>query len=112
MPDAYEKNVEEMILKIKDSVKGIFILSPYYIEPNPADAMRARMDEYVAICRKLAEKYGCRFLDLQQLFAEYCSHSLRHSSYLAWDRIHPNQVGAMLMARAFLKQCDFDFNRE
>ena len=112
MPEEYEKNVEEMILKIKDSVKGIFILSPYYIEPNPADAMRARMDEYGAICRKLAEKYGCMFLDVQQLFAEYCSHSLRHSSYLAWDRIHPNQVGAMLMARAFLKQCGFAFDGE
>ena len=106
------ENLEAMVAKIKGKVKGIIMMTPYYIEDNEKDAMRARMDEYVAICRRLAEKYGCVFLDLQQLFAEYCSHSLRHSSYLAWDRIHPNQVGAMLMARAFLKQCDFDFNRE
>ena len=27
------------------------------------------------------------------------------------DRIHPNQVGATLMAREFLKKCEFDYNR-
>ena len=32
MPQEYESNMEEMILKIKDKVKGIFIISPYYIE--------------------------------------------------------------------------------
>ena len=31
--------------------------------------------------------------------------------YIAWDRIHPNQVGATLMAREFLKHCDFDYSR-
>ena len=98
-----------MILAVKDSVKGIFILSPYYMEPNRRDAMRARMDEYVEICRKLAEEYGCRFVDFQKMYEEYCS--IRHSSRIAWDRVHPNQIGATLMARAFLDQCDFDYGR-
>ena len=35
--------------------------------------------------------------------------SVRHSSYVAWDRVHPNQIGATLMAREFLKKCDFDY---
>ena len=108
LPDEYEKNVEEMILKIKDKVKGIFILSPYIIESNTEDMMRKRMDEYVAISKKLAEKYNCIFVDFQKMYADYCK--VRHSSYIAWDRIHPNQVGATLMAREFLKHCDFDYN--
>ena len=108
-PEEYERNVEEMILKIKGNVKGIFLLSPYIMEPNENDMMRKRMDEYVAICARLAEKHGCIYIDLQKLYADYCS--IRHSSYIAWDRIHPNQVGATLMAREFLKHCDFDFNR-
>ena len=107
--EEYESNVEEMILKVKDSVKGIFILSPYVMEPLREDMMRARMDEYVAVCKKLAEKHGCRFVDFQQMFEDYCK--IRHSSYIAWDRIHPNQVGATLMAKEFLKQCDFDYSR-
>lgn len=50
--EKYEKNVEEMILKVKDNVKGIFICTPYYIEPNGEDMMRKRMDEYGAVCKK------------------------------------------------------------
>ena len=110
MPDEYRANIETMILAVKDSVKGIFILSPYYMEPNASDFMRARMDEYVAICRELAEKYGCVFVDFQKLYADYCS--VRHSSYIAWDRVHPNQIGATLMAREFLNHCDFDYNHK
>ena len=110
LPDEFTRNVEEMILRVKDSVKGIFILSPYYMEPNRSDPMRRRIDEYVMICRDLAEKHGCIFVDFQKLYEDYCI--LRHSCYIAWDRIHPNQVGATLMAREFLKHCDFDYLHE
>ena len=109
LPDEYEKNVEEMILKVKDKVKGIFILSPYIIEPIREDWVRKRMDEYVAISKKLADKHGCRFVDFQKMYEEYCQ--FRHSSFIAWDRIHPNKIGSTLMAKTFLKECDFDFNR-
>ncbi|MBQ3015986.1 MAG: SGNH/GDSL hydrolase family protein [Clostridia bacterium] len=109
LPEEYEQNVEEMILKVKDNVKGVFILSPYIIEPNSEDMMRARMNEYVAIAKKLAEKHGCKFVDFQKMYEEYCK--IRHSSYIAWDRIHPNQIGATLMAKEFLKVCEFDFNK-
>ena len=109
MPDEYERNLTEMLESLQGKVKGVFLLTPYYMEPNPADTMRARMDEYGAICRKLSEKYGCIFVDLQAMFNQYFRH--RHSTCIAWDRIHPNQVGATLIAREFLKHCDFDYNR-
>ncbi len=109
LPDEYKENVEKMILSVKDKVKGIFILTPYIMEPNREDMMRKRIDEYVAICRELAEKHGCIFVDFQKMYEDYCS--IRHSSYIAWDRIHPNQVGATLMAREFLKYCEFDYNK-
>ena len=108
-PEEYKCNVESMIEKVKGSVKGIFLLSPYIIEPNTEDAMRQRMDEYVSICRELAEKHSCLFVDFQQMYANYCQY--RHSSYIAWDRIHPNQIGAMLMAKTFLETCGFDYGK-
>ena len=109
LPDEYEKNVEEMICRVKDKVKGIFILSPYIMEPNSADMMRNRMNEYVAICRRLSEKYHCIFVDFQKMYEDYCK--IRHSSYIAWDRIHPNQIGATLMAKTFLEQCGFEYQK-
>lgn len=109
-PDEYEKNVEEMIIRVKDKVKGVFVLSPYIIEPNKDDMMRKRMDEYVAICKKLAEKYNCTFIGFQKMYKDYCK--IRHSYCVAWDRIHPNQIDATLMAREFLKHCDFDYSHD
>ena len=70
--------------------------------------MRKRMDEYGAVCRKLAVKYGCVFIDLQETFNHYFR--FRHSTYIAWDRIHPSLVGATIIAREFLKHCGFDYD--
>ena len=110
LPEEYEKNVEKMIKMAKGKTEGIFLLSPYYMEPNRQDAMRARMDEYVDICRRLAKKYDCTFIDFQRLYEDYCK--IRHSGFIAWDRVHPNQIGATLMARAFLEACGFDYQHK
>ncbi len=109
LPDEYEEKLEEMIVRTKERVKGMFILSPYIMEPNREDMMRKRMDEYTAISRKLAEKHGCIFVDFQKMYEDYLQ--VRHAACIAWDRIHPNQIGATLMAKEFLKCCDFDYNR-
>ena len=108
LPSEYEANVEKMILSVKPHVKGIFLMTPYYMEPNQDDWMRKRMDEYGAICNKLAQKYNCIFIDLQNTFDRYFMY--RHSSYIAWDRIHPNLIGATIIAREFLQHCGFDYN--
>ena len=102
----YKKNVEEMILSVKDKTKGVFLCTPYYMETNCQDMMRARMDEYCDVCRELAKKHNCILVDFQEMFDKYFA--VRHSSYIAWDRVHPNEIGATLMAREFLKHCDFD----
>ena len=107
LPDEYKANIEKMILSVKDKVKGIFILTPYYMEPNREDKMRARMDEYVAICKELADKYNCIFVDFQKMYEDFCK--IRHSSCIAWDRVHPNQMGATLMAKEFFSKCEFDY---
>lgn len=107
-PEEYRANVSTMLEKLKGRVKGVFLMTPYYMEPNKSDFMRARMDEYVKICCDLAEQYGCELVDVQALFDGYFS--IRHSSYIAWDRIHPNQVGATLIAREFLSHCGFDYS--
>ena len=48
-----------------------------------------------------------RQFDEPAVFNDYFRH--RHSSYIAWDRIHPNEIGAMIIARAFLEKCGFDY---
>ncbi len=108
LPEEYRANVEQMVISAKETAKGVFLMTPYYMEPNKEDPMRKRMDEYGAICKELAEKHQVTFIDLQAMFDAYFMH--RHSSFIAWDRIHPNHVGATLIAREFLKHCGFDYS--
>jgi lysophospholipase L1-like esterase len=80
--DEYERNVEEMIVRVKDKVKGVFLLTPYYVEPNTEDMMRARIDEYVEICKSLRINITAFFLI-----------SRKCSRIIAKSVIHPSLPG-------------------
>ncbi len=107
LPEEYEQNLIQIIEKTLPHVKGMVLMTPYYIEANPQDAMRARMDEYGAICKKLAAKYNLIFVDTQAAFNEALKY--QHSAYFAWDRVHPNIPGHAVLAKAFLNAIDFEW---
>ena len=102
----YEKNLTQMIEKSIKIAKKVFIMSPYYMEPFKDDQVRSLMDKYTEVSKKLAEKYGCEFINLQEMFDDFFK--FRHPTAIAGDRVHPNQIGATLIAREFLKRCGFD----
>lgn len=106
--EEYRANLENMIASVKGSVKGIFMISPYVAEPNPCDPLRKEMDIYRGICEQTAKSAGCRYVDIQSMFDNYFA--ARHQACIAWDRVHPNRVGAYLIAREFLKQCEFTYD--
>ena len=84
----------------------MILMTPYFMEPNRNDPMRARMDEYGAVVRKLAEEYRLVFVDLQAGWDRLFEHM--HPCNIAWDRIHPNQTGCMYIAKQFLKAIGAD----
>ena len=99
-PEEFEVTYEELIRMTMPHVKGMILMSPYYMEPNRQDSMRARMDQYGAIVKKLAEKHGLTFVDLQAGWDRLFQYM--HSTNIAWDRVHPNQTGCMYIAKQFL----------
>ncbi len=108
-PSEYEKTLDKLVKKTLPTVKGMVLMTPYYIEPNEKDLMRARMDEYGAIVRKLAKKYKTMFVDTQQAWSEILkSH---HSSFIAWDRVHPNNSGHMILARSWCNAVGFEWQK-
>lgn len=106
-PERYEAIYRSLIERTLPKVKGMILMTPYFMEPNRQDPMRRAMDEMGAIVKKLAGEYELPCVDTQQVFDRYFEH--RHPDYIAWDRVHPNQVGAMLLARAFLKTVGFEW---
>ena len=99
-PEVYAQTLDELVASTKSKVKSLVLMSPFYIEPNAADAMRARMDEYGAIVKKTAAKHKVLFIDTQAAFNTALQHM--HANNLAWDRVHPNNIGHAIIARAFL----------
>lgn len=106
--EEYEQNLRKMIEPAKAIAKGVILCTPYYMEPNTQDPMRAMMDQYGAVCARLAEEYGCIFVDFQKMYDRYFKY--QHSCFIAWDRVHPNQIGATLMAKEWLSKIGFDYN--
>ena len=100
-PDEYRSNLCEMLERTLPMVKGVILMSPFYMEPQREDRMRQRIDEYIKICEEVAKKYNCHYINMQQPFDDYLVY--RHSSYIAWDRVHPGNIGSLIIAREFLK---------
>ncbi|MCR5263680.1 MAG: SGNH/GDSL hydrolase family protein [Clostridiales bacterium] len=104
--DEFEENVAKMADLTIPRVKGMILLTPYYIETNTQDAMRAEMDKYGAVIKKIGAERNIPVVDLQKEFCDYLKY--RHSSYIMWDRVHPGWVGSMIIARAVLKALGAD----
>lgn len=105
-PEEYERAYERLIARTLPHVKGMILMTPYFMEPNRADPMRARMDQYGEIVRRLAQRHALVFVDLQSAWDALFVHM--HPCAIAWDRIHPNQTGHMYIARQFLKAVGAD----
>lgn len=106
--EEYETTLDELVARTQPKVKGVILATPYYLEPNRQDKMRARMDEYGQVVKKLARKHGTLLVDTQAAFDRVLKHI--YPATLAWDRIHPTITGHMVLARAFLKAMEFDGN--
>ena len=85
------------------------MMTPYYLEPNCEDAMRKRMDQYGAIVREIATRHQTIFVDTQSEMIKILAHY--HANAIAWDRVHPNHIGHMALAKAFLASVGLDFDK-
>ncbi|GMA59651.1 SGNH/GDSL hydrolase family protein [Alicyclobacillus fastidiosus] len=105
----YEVTLRELVERTLPHVKGLILLSPFYIESNRQDAMRSMMDEYGDVVRRIAEDNNCLFVDTQAAFDSALKHV--YSASIALDRVHPSQTGHMIIARALLRALEFDYVR-
>ncbi|MFC5653568.1 SGNH/GDSL hydrolase family protein [Paenibacillus solisilvae] len=107
--EEYETTLEELIVQTKSGLKGLILMTPFFIEPNKSDLMRATTDKYGEVVKRLAKKHGALLVDTQAAFDKVLTHL--YSATLSWDRVHPNQAGNAVLARAFLQQIGYDFTK-
>ena len=104
----YEQTLDELIAQTKPNLKGLVLMTPFYIELLRDDKMRSRMDEYGEAVRRVAAKHKAIFVDVQAEFDKVLS--TLYPAAIAWDRVHPNQTGTTVIAKAFLDAIGFDWN--
>lgn len=105
--DEYECMLRELVAQTRPQLKGLVLMTPFYIEPNWGDAMRARMDAYGQVVKAVASEYDAVFVDTQAAYDQILAHM--YPAALAWDRVHPGQAGHTVLARAFLNEIGFDW---
>ncbi|MFC0214746.1 SGNH/GDSL hydrolase family protein [Paenibacillus chartarius] len=104
--DTYERELRSLVRQMKPDLKGLVLMTPFYIEPNRDDAMRARMDAYGAVVKRIADEEGTILVDTQAAFEPVLKHL--YPAALCWDRVHPSMPGHMVLAKAFLRGIGYE----
>ncbi|WP_223589049.1 SGNH/GDSL hydrolase family protein [Neobacillus bataviensis] len=107
--DEYEDTLRNLVMETKPFVKEMVLMTPFYLESNQLDSMRQSMDQYGQAVKRIAEETNCIFVDTQAAFNVVLKDL--YAATIAWDRVHPSTAGHMVLARAFLKEIGFDWNR-
>jgi lysophospholipase L1-like esterase len=103
--DEYRTTLEQLVVSTRPLLKGLVLMTPFFIEPNRHDPMRQRMDAYGAVVREIASRHQAIAVDTQAAFDQVLIDT--HPMSLAWDRVHPNHIGQMVITRAFLNGIGF-----
>ncbi len=96
----YEETLRSLIKLTQPQLKGLVLMSPFYIEANQQDPMRNMMDQYSQAVRQIAQDQQSIFINVQKAFDQYLVHQPTQS--LCGDRVHPNSTGHLIIAKAFL----------
>lgn len=105
--DEYERTLDALVARTRPTVSGLVLMTPFYVQPNQTDPMRAQMDRYGAVVMAIAARYNTLFVDTQAAFDAVLAFA--PASALAPDRVHPTQTGHMVLARAFLYAVGFEW---
>lgn len=107
--ERYETTYRKLLAQARPKIKGLVLMTPYFIEINRDDPIRAQMDVYGSVVKQLSTEFDAVFVDVQCAFDDFLLH--RPAQSLCSDRVHPNKNGHMIIARAFLAALGFDWNR-
>lgn len=108
LPDEYERVYDLLLTTTAPTLTGgLILITPFFLELRTNDPMRARMDEYGAIVKRLAAKHKATLVDSQAAFDVVLKDL--PSAMINWDRVHLNHIGAAVLARAVLSAVGFEW---
>lgn len=105
--EKFERIYDMLLSEIKEALPGVkIILLGAYVTKSTAteecwDVFSSEVKKRAESTKRLAEKYGCVFVDIQKKFDEAIE---RHPEpYWTVEGVHPSEAGHELMKRAWLE---------
>jgi Lysophospholipase L1 and related esterases len=98
--DEFEETYDRLIARVRPKLRGLILMTPFFVEPSASDAMRRRTDDYGACVKMLARRHDAVLVDTQAAFDRAIADVGVQA--LAPDRVHPTREGHRVLARAFL----------
>ena len=105
--DEYETTLRSLLQQAVDATNcKLIVAEPYIIDADRSNPMRAMMDDYGQVARKLAAEFGAINIRTQEAFDA----TLATTTPEDWadDKIHPNLPGHAVIALAFLRAIGFE----
>ncbi len=107
-PDKFARALEALVTQTLPALSGgLVLMTPFYVQKDITDPMRARMDEYGSLVREIAARHGTLFVDTQAAFDAALAQL--GFAVLAPDRVHPSLPGHIILARALLEALEFEW---
>ena len=97
--DEYAATLEELVSDTRPRLQGLVMLTPFFIEPDTGEPMRAMMDRYGQVVADVAARHDAILIDTQAAFDAVLEYVPPMA--LSLDRVHPYLTGHMILALAF-----------
>ena len=82
-------------------IRDIILMAPFVLPfPDDRKAWREDLDPKIIAVRELAVEFGCKYIDLDGMFAE--AYAEKPEGYYAADGVHPSAEGAKLIMNKWL----------
>ncbi|HOR28741.1 MAG TPA: SGNH/GDSL hydrolase family protein [Candidatus Sumerlaeota bacterium] len=94
----FEANLRRAIEPVRPALRGLVLMTPFYLERDRKDRLRAAVDRYGEIVLRLAREFDAVGVDTQAAFDAVMA--VTPEVRLADDKVHPNRRGQMIIARA------------
>jgi lysophospholipase L1-like esterase len=108
-PEEFGRSLDEIVQHVRAGLHGLVLMTPYYLETNRDEPMRSLMDRFGQLVRQAALRHNAVLVDTQAAFDDVLA--WLPPADLAADRVHVNQAGHTVLARALLRGLGFDWLR-
>lgn len=105
--DEYRDNLSFVAEYCRSNGISLTLIAPFFLELNKKDEFMARVRQYADVCKEVAEKYGCGFMDLQPMLDKLIK--AKYTITFSPDRVHPTSTTHTAIALEILKKWKFKF---